>query len=297
MSARQAHTNPGRAPALGSPQTPGCEPKSAPVFDSLVHATADGRWFGSRHDASLARLLAEMDAAGVSQAVLVALAGHIPNAFVMQAAAAHPARLIAGLSLDPSRCKTPQDAARLATQTFSDFPQAVLKLHPRLNHYDPLDERHLALLEALANLPQPPLIWLDTLFHSPRVILKKAPLEAIHELLVRFPALHFVLLHGAGPALLALSEIVREHENALIDLSLFLPRYAKSSLMLDLRELLWRFDRRLVFGSDFPEHTATEALAILLAIDSDLPAQKRNNILHDNLARLFAQRNTDGQAP
>lgn len=267
----------------------------APIFDSLVHATPDARWFGTSCDAGLPRLLAEMDEANVSRAVIVALAGHIANEFVRAAQEAQPSRLIAGMSLDPSRYASPAQSAVETRRVCAEFPCSVLKLHPRLNRYDPLDERVLAALDALTTLAAPPCVWLDTLFHTRGVILRKAPLEAIHELLCRFPTLDFVLLHGAGPELLALSEIVREHENVLIDLSLLLPRYAKSSLMMDLRELLWRFDRRLVFGSDFPEHTPRQALDIFSELAKDLPHEKRRNVLHDNLARLFAKRNGHGK--
>ncbi len=52
------------------------------IIDSLTHVTPDGRWFNTSHDAREARLLQEMDAAGVERAVVVALAGFIPNEFV-----------------------------------------------------------------------------------------------------------------------------------------------------------------------------------------------------------------------
>src|SRR5262245_32598730 len=61
-------------------------PDSAPLdepmkrFDSLVHATRDGRWLGPKPcDASLGRLISELDRAECARACLVALAEHVDN--------------------------------------------------------------------------------------------------------------------------------------------------------------------------------------------------------------------------
>ena len=258
-----------------------------PVIDSLVHVTPDGSWFGTRHDASLGRLLAEMDAGGVDRAVVVALAGHIDNGFVARTCAAHSDRLIPGASLDPSRAPSPARAAAMRRELDAEADFAVLKLHPRLNGYDPLDPRCLALLEANALCARPLPVWLDTIWRGPGAALSRAPADTVHELAARFPDTPLVLLHGGGPDLLALADMAGKFPNLTLDLSLTALYYAGSSLDADIRFALGRRDRVCVAGSDFPEYTPREYIARLRTLGRDLEPDKLDNVLGRTLARLL----------
>jgi len=259
------------------------------IIDSLTHVTPDGNWFGTSHDASLGRLLAEMDKAGVDRSVVSALAGHIENDFVLRTCRAHRGRLIPGLSHNPAAYSSPAESkvAVRAIIAGEDFP--VLKLHPRLNGYDPLDPRCLAVLEAVAEAVHPPIVYLDTLFRSSKFRLMRPPAETVHDLLLRFPTVRFVLLHGGGSQLLAFSEIAAACGNATLDLSMALLHYERSSLAADIRFVLSRYDRIIVAGSDFPEYTPA---AYLERIRSEaamlgLSEEKIANVLGRNLGGLL----------
>ena len=254
------------------------------IADSLTHVTADGRWFGSAHDASVDRLLRELDAARLDRAVVVALADFIENDFVLEACR-RDARLIPGCSFNPVRHGA--RAAQAFREELAGAPFRVLKLHPRLNRYDPLDPACLATLEELASWPEPLPVWIDSLFHTSGVTLRKAPVETACELADRFPHLRFVFLHAAGPMALPLADALRGRANAHIDLSFTLVRYAGSSVSLDLRWLLANFDRRILYGSDFPEIGIGEAQDALLALAGAMPAEKLVNIRGGNLERLL----------
>lgn len=257
------------------------------VIDSLVHVTADGRWFHTAHDASESRLLREMDSAGVDHAVVVALAGHIANDYVSQVCRRHADRLVPCASFDPA---AHSDAASAASGFRRDFDAGAfraLKLHPRLNGYDPLDPRCLAVLEEHASRPQPAPIWLDTLFHRPGVSLQRPVAESIRELAVRFPQLTFVMLHGGGTWLLHVAEAIRDCPNVYLDFSFTASRYAGSSVEQDLRYLLKTFDRRMIFGSDFPEYGILAAKQLFDRLSDGLPPEKCANILGTNLARIL----------
>ena len=75
----------------------------------------------------------------------------------------------------------------------------------------------------------------------------------------RWPELLFVLVHGGGPDLLRLATAVRPAPNALLDISHTVTHLRDSSVPDDLRHLLATFERRLVFGSDFPEQDIADA--------------------------------------
>jgi predicted TIM-barrel fold metal-dependent hydrolase len=245
-------------------------------FDSLVHVTPDGRWFNTGFDASERRLLTEMDAAGVERAVVVALAGVIDNRFVLDVCRRNPGRLIAGASFNP--CAESADWRAMLRGELKDGPFAVLKLHPRLNRFDPLDPRALAMLEEIASWPKPPLIWLDSLLYPSGVAMQRSPVESVRYLAERFPALRFTLLHGGGASALAFFEAVAPLRNVVLDLSYSLTRYRNSSVALDHRFLVERFDRRTVFGSDFPEVPLADAISAFEQIANGLDPVKVDNV-------------------
>jgi predicted TIM-barrel fold metal-dependent hydrolase len=259
-------------------------------FDSIVHATEDGRWLGAtRFDAGAARLFKEMDAAAVDRACLVGLAGYIENSFVASLAKKHPDRLIPIASTNPSLMHTPEQAAA-AVGELRDQGFAGVKLHPRLNSYDPLDPRCLAAITAAGDNGL--VVFLDTLFRQSGRRTPSAP-DVIDRIANACPNARIVLLHGGGPSLFELAELVRIHERLLLDVSYTIMRYRGSSLDADLRWVFTNLDRRTVVGSDFPEHTPQEVLARVEELTDGLAETKRQNLLYQNLESLFGRPKVD----
>ena len=260
------------------------------IVDSLVHVTANGRWFQTDLDARPEALLRQMDEAGVEKAVVTALAGHIANDFVLSVSNRYGGRLIAGASFDPTTSLYPEEAVREFRNQIYDAPFAVLKLHPRLNRYDPLDPRCLAILREAAAWARPPAIWIDTLFYYRGAALRKPVVDTIHCIVSEFPTLTFALLHAGGSWALQIAESVRDCPNAFLDLSFTLKRYYGSSLWTDLRYLVKTFDRRLLFGSDFPEASIPEAVGLFSELTTGTDPEKVANVAGKNLGRLLLGR-------
>jgi predicted TIM-barrel fold metal-dependent hydrolase len=253
-------------------------------FDSLVHATEDGTWLGgTTYDASIDRLVQEMDRAGVERACLVGIADHASNVDVSKFAQLYPDRFVPIAGFNPAQLIGESDVMpALADLVRAGF--AGIKLHPRLNHYDPLDPRCLATVDAAGDLGLA--VFLCTLCHQrdrhvPGIV------EIVDKLATRPSHARLVLLHGGGTSMLDLFEIVRIHPQLLLDLSFSIVRYAGSSLDLDLGYLVSNLDQRVVLGSDFPQYVPAQALARFESIGLRLSADKRANILHGNLDRLF----------
>jgi predicted TIM-barrel fold metal-dependent hydrolase len=261
---------------------------SVSFFDSLTHLTADGSWLGStRHDARCERLVAELDrcmAGGSSvRACLVAIAGVIENETILDAAKRHPDRFVPVGSINPAAFDSEHEVAdavaRLAATGF-----AGLKLHPRLNGYDPL---HMKVIRALRAAGEHRLIvFLDTLFRQPGRATRNAP-DLIDALAVAAPQTTIILLHGGGPQVLAVAEVVAAHPNLVLDLSFTIHRYAGSSVDDDLRFLMRTFDRRMVVGSDFPEYEPLATRDRVLELCKGLEPIKSANVLAGNLERLL----------
>lgn len=252
-------------------------------FDSLVHVTRDGGWINGRDDASYARLIAELDRAGVSRACLVGLAGVVDNDYVRQCARTSDGRLVPIAGIDPSSAardgEVADEVARAAREGF-----AGIKLHPRLNGYDPLGPRCLAAIAAAAENRL--IVFLDTLFRQPsRATIYAA--DIIDRIAHECAGAAIVLLHGGGAALVDVAEVVRVHAALTLDLSFTLLRYAGSSLDADVRWVMGRLDQRIVIGSDMPEYTPAEAFQRAEQLAAGLAPEKWANIAHRNLERLF----------
>ncbi len=256
-------------------------------FDSLVHVTADGSWRGSHEcDARLARLIAEFEPCTPWRACLVAIAGVIENDAVLRAARQYSDRLLPIGSFNPVACTAAgisRHVERLASDGFRG-----LKLHPRLNGYDPLEPKVADAIRAAADRGL--VVFLDTLFRQPSKATGYAP-DVVDALAVACPDATMILLHGGGPAVLAMSEVVAAHPNLVLDVSFTILRYAGSSIDDDLRFLLRTFDRRMVVGSDFPEYSPRETMARVEHLADGISADKLDNVLSGNLTRLF-----DGRA-
>jgi predicted TIM-barrel fold metal-dependent hydrolase len=223
------------------------------IVDANVHASLDGSWFGSGHDARLERLLGELDAAGVDRAILTGLTGPLPTDAVLSLCEQVAGRLLPVGAFDPGAHASAGEARVAARRELGGRGLLGVKLHPRLGGYDLLDDRVLALVDEVAGWDEPFAVWICTFLHVPGLRPRSAPVEALCEIVGRAPGVPFVLVHGGGPDLLRLATAVRSAENALLDLSYTATRFRNTSVQLDLDHLLTTFDRRLVYGSDFPE--------------------------------------------
>jgi predicted TIM-barrel fold metal-dependent hydrolase len=255
------------------------------LFDSLTHITADGSWMGERrHDASLANLLGNMADADAGRALLVTIADHGNNDVTMAAARAYPDRFVPIAGLNPRTLPTLRRieavVAELAEQGF-----AGIKLHPRLNGYDPLDEKCIAVLDAAAKHKL--VILLDTLFRRRGLATTNAA-DTIDFLANACPDTRMLLLHAAGPQMMELFEIVRANPGLMFDFSFSIMRYAGSRLDEDMRYLFSTCDQLATIGSDFPEYSPAQVLERFRFLSQGLEPHRVENIACRNLERLFA---------
>lgn len=72
------------------------------IIDAHVHLTPNGKWFNTKYDASIGRLLREMDKADVDRAVVIAIEGQIDNDFVAKVVSEHPDRFWGIGSVNPA---------------------------------------------------------------------------------------------------------------------------------------------------------------------------------------------------
>jgi predicted TIM-barrel fold metal-dependent hydrolase len=260
------------------------------IVDANVHASLDGAWFGTGHDATLERLLGDMDGAGVDAAVLTGLPGQVPTSAVLSLCGRAPYRLFPVGAFDPCAHASPREVCTAARRELRGRGLLGVKLHPRLGRYDVLDDRVLALLDEVAGWEEPFAVWICTFLHVPGMRPRLGPVEALCEIVGRTPELPFVLLHGGGPDLLRLATAVRSASNAFLDLSYTITRFRNTSVQLDLEHLLTNFESRLVFGSDFPEADISTARSVLEDLAGRANPAAIPGVLGENLCRAIKLR-------
>lgn len=255
------------------------------LFDSLTHVTADGSWFGERHcDASLATLNAQMAEAGAHRALLVSIAGYVDNATILESARSAPARFVPIAGVDPGILATTR-RVEAVVKAVKAQGFAGIKLHPRLNGYDPLDAKAIAAIDAAGE--QGLVVLLDTLFRRRGRATLHAP-DVIDQLAAACPDTRMLLLHGTGPTMMELYEIVRAYDNLRLDLSFTLMRYRGSErLDADMNFLFKTTDQLVTVGSDFPEYTLADTLKRLSELSQGVAPHRLENILWNNLSRWF----------
>lgn len=256
------------------------------VFDSLTHVTRDGSWVGERQvDASLPRLLSDMSDAGVDRACLVGIADYVDNEVVIESARAHPDKFVPIAGLNPRVLPTTRRIAAVVEQ-IAEQGFAGIKLHPRLNGYDPLDPKAIAAIDAAGERGL--VVLLDTLFRRQGLATRNGP-DAIDYIAAACPQTRIVLLHATGPSMLDLYEIVRCNDNLVLDLSFTLMRYRGSSrLDADMNFLFKSTDQLISIGSDFPEYSPAAMLERFAELAHGVEPHRVENIVGGNLERLFA---------
>jgi predicted TIM-barrel fold metal-dependent hydrolase len=259
------------------------------IVDSLTHITPDGCWFSTTADASEKMLLSQMDENRIEKSVVVGLAGHISNQFVLSACQRHSDRLLPVASFNPIQYAETKTVAKEARKQLDRQGFIGLKLHPRLNQYDPLDPHVLSLLDEIAGWKTPLPIWLCTYFYYQGAALRKPAVDTIFELVSRYPTIPFMLAHAGGPDILRLAYVVRHCPNAFLDLSFTLSRYLGSSVETDIRYLINTFEKRLIFGSDFPEISQGQALTDFRGLAGNTKPGALERVLGINLLEILEQ--------
>lgn len=254
-------------------------------FDSLTHTSRSGKWLAEdRFDSSLARLLDEIEQVRPYRACLVNIAGYSDNAELQDIAEKHRDLFVPFAGFDPSQFEDSGDVPGKLRE-LSERGFAGIKLHPRLNAYDPLDERCLATVAQAGAYGL--VVMIDTLFRQ-RSRFVGHPADIIDKIAFACPGTQIILLHGAASAMLDIYETVRMRSNLLLDLSFTLMRYAGSSLDADMKFILSTLDQRATVGSDFPEYSLPKARSRIATMTEGLPTAKTENILHGNLERFLA---------
>jgi predicted TIM-barrel fold metal-dependent hydrolase len=252
------------------------------IIDALTHITENGRWFTGDCDASCQSLLKAMNKSGVEKAVLVGIPTKQDNRLILETSQQHPGRFIPVAGVDTSLSAREIEGAIEETAS-SDF--YGIKIHPRIAGSPLLSEGTHTAIQAAGKLDLTAMIC--TIHRPPLPPLGRPVSDALYELCAAHERTRIILVHGGYYDLLATSELVRPFEHVLLDLSLTLVRFERSSIARDICYLINTFDKRITIGSDFPEGNMSNVLSALSRLGFHADLLTESGVLGKNILRFF----------
>lgn len=253
------------------------------IFDSLGHPTVSGKWL----DKEILSTFEDYNKQLVENKYLGGLAvgiwgknnySHAKFAtLAKEYSLIHP---VAGISV--------HDTGVTELDLIKKSGFVAIKIHPRYSHIH-LSRHRSKLVEVIAycgtiSLP----VLICTYNHCEIGNYPDAdPLYSLVNILKKTLNTKVVLVHGGDIRLLEFAELVRFNTNLLLDLSLTLMKYQKSSIDLDIQFLFNFFDKKICIGSDHPEYNLREVKARFLKLASELPDNKTKRIGYENIVNFL----------
>ncbi|MDE2776489.1 MAG: amidohydrolase family protein [Chloroflexota bacterium] len=194
---------------------------------------------------------------------------------------AYPERLIGFMSLHPHDPHALDELERAR----GDLGLRGIKMGANYQNFHPLESRALAIYERAQTCGLP------ILFHQGTSPVRPAPIRYAHPLLMdevamRYPNLRIIMAHLGHPWTVDAAVVVRKHPYVYADISgLFYRPFGFYEAMIKATE--WNVLDKLLFASDFPVTTATEAFENLRAVNEIVEGTNFPRVPEDKLEAII----------
>jgi len=218
------------------------------IIDAHIHLTPDGRWFHTSYDARVDTALEQMDRVGITMASVIPMPGRLQRDFVAELVSNRSDRFCTGFTV------TALDETELqeCRQWLESGAAKFIKVHPRETGIAPLEPKLGPFLD-MAEKKRVPVIF-DTYIRGNRLPLNKLTPLCYDELARHRPNLTIILAHAGGHRVMDALAVAQTHPNVYLELSHVLAYFKGTSLEGDFTFVINRLDRKLIYGSDFPEY-------------------------------------------
>jgi len=254
--------------------------KLSKVHDCHINLSDSGKWFDTGLDASYEKVVEHLDGAGISRAVLLAMPGVCKNA-VFDSAKIDRSRFWCFGNLDFSRLDD-------SLAEIQDLDLDGVKIHPRVQRIGIDDLLAMDFISRLEELKLPLMIcgWQQSATVPIDVL---SPLH-VDRLAKKYPNLPIVLSHMGGYRFWDAYTVARANPLVYLDCSYFLQAFRGTSLQSDFFAMVKTIDRKVLYGSDFPEVSVKHYLEEFIRGIDGINEHKAANILSGNLEHLMRMR-------
>ncbi|MGH3488064.1 MAG: amidohydrolase family protein [Actinopolymorphaceae bacterium] len=160
-----------------------------------------------------------------------------------------------------------------------------VKLGPNYQNFDPLCDEALRFYTSCERSGLP------ILFHQGTSPIREAPLRYTHPLVMddialRFPELRVVMAHMGHPFVRETVAVIRKHPHVYADVSsVYLRRWLAWEALTFATE--WGVPHKLLFGSDYPISTSSEAMAGLRSVNDIVEGTKLPRVPAESIERII----------
>ena len=256
------------------------------LIDAHVHVTPDGRWFNTSYDASLDRLLREMDAVGIDKSVLLPIAGITSNECIQNLCAQHPDRLIGfgAVLMQPGDASATIEGG---VKRIAELGLQGIKLHQRWQNLR-LDSPQIdSLVGAAAKACLPVTFCGFQRSRTPELLLNDLAPYAYDGLAKRHPQAKIIIAHFGGHRALDAYAVAVSNPNVYLDASYSMQKFKGTSVYADYLYILDHLDQKVLFGSDYPEVSLTDYTRLFLDEIARIADCDRQAVCADNLLSLL----------
>jgi hypothetical protein len=251
------------------------------IVDAHINLTSDGRWYDTRHDSSVDRALREMDAAGVERSVVIPIAGRENRAFTLDLASRRADRFVTGFAVSSL------DEAELSEMrsVLAGGVARMVKIHPRSTGIRPNDPGLAPFLRVAQDFKAP--VMFCGYMRGPGVPMEAVAPLAFDAVARAHPDLTIVLSHAGSYRPMDALAVAQSHANVYLDLSHVLEYFRGSSLERDFAFIIERLDRKVIYGSDFPEYGIGSYLERAREVTRRIPAEKLVGFFGGHAQRVY----------
>ncbi|KWT91559.1 putative metal-dependent hydrolase of the TIM-barrel fold protein [Candidatus Magnetominusculus xianensis] len=218
------------------------------IIDAHVNITHNGKWFNTSYDASLERLLREMDEADVGKCLLISMPFATTNKYIASVIERYPERFRGFGHIDFS------GNLRHEVDEILSMGLSGVKIHPRMQGincnatefetlFKYLDEKGLTIM-------------IDGYYQNrnDRVYLSELTPFNYDRLAKKYTNINIILSHMGGHRVLDAYFLAKSNGNVSLDVSHVLKYFDGTSLISDFLWVIDKLDEKILYGSDFPEY-------------------------------------------
>jgi uncharacterized protein len=224
------------------------------IIDGHINITKNGKWFKTKYDASLDRLLMEMNEAGIDKCLLISMPFATSNKYIASVIEKYPDKF-RGLGQIDFTNYPDRQIEEVYSMGFSG-----LKLHPRIQGIDCNSSELQSFWAKLNDINA--VIMIDGYFqtYNTSILLREIEPFKYDPLVKRYPNITFIFSHLFAHRVFDAYYLVKSNKNVFLDNSHVLKYFENTSLIADYIWIMDKLDEKIIYGSDFPEYGIKEYL-------------------------------------
>ena len=228
--------------------------------------------------------IADMDAAGVSKSVIVAVDAEtrwdyrVANELVAEAVSANPDRLIGFASVDPHKGKAARKELRRAVE---EDDMRGLKILPHLAECHVNDSLMFPLYEEAQDLGVPVLFHMGTQFHTGTRLKFCRPID-VDDIAVDLPEVKFIIAHFGWPWYEEALAVVHRNPNVYFNIAGWAPKRVPEFVYSYMKGPV---KEKALLGSDYPLVSRRRVVDELSEVD--LPEDVRESLYYKNALEVI----------